>query len=158
VAATQVIDIVRTTTASPSTVYDLVADGSTWPTWSPIGAFELERAGEAAGRGEGVGAIRVFRTPQPWGGATTSREEVVEAVPDERFSYVMLSGLPIARYRAVIELAPSEGGGGTSIHWRSTFQGRFGLGAAVKWGLGRFIGEVVEGLVAHAAEVEARQP
>ena len=152
-AATQVIDIVRTTTASPSTVYGLVADGSTWPTWSPIGEFELERAGEAAARGDGVGAIRVFRTPQPWGGATTSREEVVEAVPDKRFSYVMLSGLPITQYRAVIELTPTEGG--TSIHWRSTFQGRYGLGAGVKWGLGRFIAEAVDGLAAHAAEVEA---
>ncbi len=102
-----------------------------------------------------MGAIRVFRTPQPWGRATTSREEVIEAVPDERFGYVMLSGLPITQYRATVELTPIEGG--TSIHWRSTFRGRFGLGPGVTWGLGRFLRDLVEALATHAAEVEARR-
>jgi Polyketide cyclase / dehydrase and lipid transport len=152
--ATQVIDIVATTTASPATTYRLVADGATWPTWSPIGSFELERAGTGGVPfGEGVGAIRVFRTPQPVGPATTSREEVVEAVPGERFSYVLLSGLPVRKYRATIELSPA--GEGTTIHWRSTFEGAFpGAGLVVRWALGRFIRQVVDGLTAYAPTFE----
>ena len=30
-----------TSAASPAAVYALLGDGATWPSWSPIGAFEL---------------------------------------------------------------------------------------------------------------------
>ena len=36
--------------ADPDRVYALLADGSTWPTWSPIGSFELQEEGEGARR------------------------------------------------------------------------------------------------------------
>ena len=149
--ATQVIDIVKATDAPPAAVYALVADGATWPAWSPIADFSLERPGAETPVGDGVGAIRVFTTPQPVGPATVSREEVVEAVLDERFAYVMLSGLPLRKYRATIELTPTPSGG-TSIHWTSTFEGAFpGAGPFFKWALGRFLRGIVDNLAARAA-------
>ncbi len=85
--------------------------GATWPVWSPIESFELEQEGPDGG--ESLGAIRVFRT-----GRATSREEIVELEPDRRFSYALLSGLPLRGYRADVDLEPRDGG--TAIHWHST--------------------------------------
>src|SRR5215210_2273108 len=48
-----------TTSADPATVYALLRDGASWPSWSPIESFELERPG--ADEPEGVGAVRVLR-------------------------------------------------------------------------------------------------
>jgi uncharacterized protein YndB with AHSA1/START domain len=53
--------------ASPSDVYRLLRDGSTWPQWSLFDDFQVEREGSADPLG--VGAIRVFstrRTYLPW--------------------------------------------------------------------------------------------
>jgi hypothetical protein len=139
----QRIETTARTTAGARTVYDLLTDGSTWPTWSPLGSFTLEKA--APGGGEGLGAIRVFRT-----GRTTSREEVVELVPEHRFSYALLSGLPLRNYRADVDLTPA-GDGGTVIHWRSRFTAKVpGTGWIYRWALGRFIQRCVDGLAAHA--------
>jgi hypothetical protein len=146
----QRIETSARSTADPQTVYDLLVGGATWPAWSPLQSVTLERPspepppGASHGRGEGLGAVRVFRT-----GRTTSREEVVEVVPARRFSYSLLSGLPLRGYRANIDLTPVEGG--TTIHWRSTFTPRVpGTGWIYRWALGRFIQRCVDGLAAHA--------
>ncbi|MEN3608460.1 SRPBCC family protein [Plantactinospora sp. ZYX-F-223] len=142
------IDVRVHTTASPAVVYALLIDGAGWPGWSPLGSFELERPG--ADEPEGVGAIRVFRT-----GRVTSRERVVERVPDRRFSYELLSGLPLRDYRADVDLTPERGG--TSIRWHSTFTAKVpGTGWLYRRALGRFIGRVAAGLAAHAATTAAR--
>ena len=52
--------VTTTTTADPRSVFALLKDGASWPTWSPIGSFRLERQDPSGG--EGVGAIRVFTT------------------------------------------------------------------------------------------------
>ena len=131
--------------AGPAAVYRLMRDGSTWPVWSPIGSFRLEREGE--GGGESVGAIRVFKT-----GRATSVEELVELRPDRRLSYILLSGLPIRDYRSDIDLEPRDGG--TAIQWRSTFHPkRPGTGWIYRYALGKFIQRCVDGLAAHAAGV-----
>ncbi|MFI9381327.1 SRPBCC family protein [Kutzneria sp. NPDC052558] len=111
----QRVDARGHTTASPATVHALLRDGSTWPSWSRIEKFDLERAG--AGGGESVGAIRNFRT-----GRYLMREQVVEIVPDRRFSYALLSGLALRGYRADVDLTPA--GGGTDIRWSSSFRAR----------------------------------
>jgi Polyketide cyclase / dehydrase and lipid transport len=139
----QVIDRTATTGADPAAVYALLADGSTWPEWSPLGSFTLLDPGD--GVPEGLGAVRRFRT-----GRTTSRERVVERTPDTVFSYVLESGLPLRDYRAVVTLTPTAGG--TSIKWRSTFWPKVpGTGWIYRRQLGRFIGRTVAGL-AEAAE------
>jgi hypothetical protein len=140
--ALQVIDHTAATGADPVSVYALLADGSTWPGWSPIGAFTLLEPG--AGIPEGLGAVRLFTT-----GRHRSRERVVECRPGEVFSYVLESGLPLRDYRAVITLTPAAGG--TSINWRSTFRPKVpGSGWLYRRELGKFIMETVDGLAVAA--------
>lgn len=146
--AQHVIDRTATTPADPSAVYALLADGSTWPGWSPLGSFELLEPGD--GTPEGPGAVRVFTT-----GRIKSRERVVECRPGEVFAYELEAGLPLRDYRAVITLTPNEGG--TSIRWRSTFRAKVpGTGWLYRRQLGSFIGRTVEGLA--AAAPRARLP
>ena len=132
------------TSAPPAAVYALLHDGATWPTWSPLGSFELRQEGRAGG--ESLDAIRVFRT-----GRTTTVERVAELVPDRRFSYELVSGIPIRGYRADVDLTPAADGG-TDIHWHSSFTAKVpGTGGIIRRSLGKFIGRTVEGLAAHAA-------
>ena len=141
--ARQVIDRTATTTADPPSVYALLADGSTWPQWSPLGSFELIEPGD--GVPEGLGAVRLFTT-----GRVKSRERVVERTPGEVFSYVLEAGLPLRDYKAVVTLTPTEAG--TAIRWRSTFQAKVpGTGWIYRRQLGNFIGRTVDGLAATTA-------
>jgi len=141
-----VIDKTATTSADPAVVYALLRDGATWPEWSGLGSFELERPGRD--EPEGLGAIRVFRT-----GRVTNREEIVELVPNRRFSYVQLSGLAIRGYRADVDLEPGEDG--TVIRWRSSFRPKVpGTGWLYRRALSRFIEHTVEGLAGRAATID----
>jgi hypothetical protein len=140
----QVIEQTVTSAADPAAVYGLLADGSTWPEWSPIGSFELLEPGD--GVPEGLGAVRLFTT-----GRIKSRERVVERRPNEAFSYVLEKGLPLADYVAVITLSPS-GPASTTIHWRSTFRAKVpGTGGIYRRQLDKFIQKTVEGLAVAAA-------
>ena len=141
----QEIDEQAWSPASPDTVYALLADGSTWPTWSGIDSFELRSPGDAGG--ESLNAVRVFRT-----GRTTSVERLVELVPGRRLSYALLNGLPLRDYRADIDLTGVDAG--TMIRWHSTFvAARPGTGWMYRLVLSRFIGKAVRGLAEHAAFV-----
>jgi hypothetical protein len=143
--ALQVIDKTTTTTGAPDAVYDLLADGSTWPTWSPIGSFELLAPGD--GNPEGFGAIRLFTT-----GRHKSRERVVERHPGRSFAYVLEAGLALRDYKAVVTLAPNADGG-TTINWRSTFTAKVpGTGGIYRRQLGAFIEQCVQGLALAAGE------
>jgi hypothetical protein len=143
-----VIDETATTRSDPASVYALLADGSTWPVWSPIDAFELLALGE--GTPEGLGAVRLFTT-----GRHESRERVVECRPGEAFAYALEKGLPLRDYRAVVTLTPA--GDGTSINWRSTFRPKVpGTGWLYRRELGKFIKRTLDGLV--AATDRARTP
>ncbi len=142
----QVIDRTVTTDADPSAVYALLADGSTWPEWSPLGSFVLVEPGD--GTPEGLGAVRLFTT-----GRHTSRERVVACRPGEVFAYVLEAGLALRGYRAVVTLTPTPSGG-TSINWRSTFRAKVpGTGRLYRRQLGDFIGKTVTGLAAAADRV-----
>ena len=68
------IEVQALTSASRDEVFALLADGSTWTTWSPIEEFRIERPGDAPP--EGVGAIREYKS-----GRTTGRDETTELVP-----------------------------------------------------------------------------
>jgi hypothetical protein len=51
------VSVTAKTSAPRSAVYRLLADGTSWPQWSPIDRVEWKRAGHPPP--EGVGAIRV---------------------------------------------------------------------------------------------------
>ncbi len=145
--AEQVIDRQATTAGDPASVYALLADGSTWPSWSPLGSFELLEPGDA--QPEGLGAVRLFTT-----GRHKSRERVVQREPGRAFSYVLEAGLPLRDYRAAVTLTPGDGG--TRIAWRSTFRPKVpGTGWIYRRALGTFIGRTVEGLAAAADPASA---
>jgi hypothetical protein len=48
------------------------------------------------------------------------KERVTALVPEERFEYDLLSGLPVKGYHATVTLSDAAGGG-TEIHWQSRF-------------------------------------
>lgn len=138
----QRIDVTVRSTATPSAVYRLARDSSTWPDWAPITDYQRERAGDA----RGVGEVRAFRAK---GRRTPTREEVVELVPDRRVGYVLLSGLAIRDYRAFIDLSPA--GDGTSIRWHSSFRPKVpGTGWLYRTVLRKAIQAYAEGLAARA--------
>jgi len=141
--ARQVIDVTVTTGADPASVYALLADGSTWPGWSPLGSFELIAPGD--GTPEGLGAVRLFTT-----GRHKSRERVVTCQHGKVFAYELEAGLPLRDYKAVVTLTSTPQG--TAINWHSTFQPKVpGTGWLYRRELGKFIGRTVEGL-AEAAD------
>jgi uncharacterized protein YndB with AHSA1/START domain len=140
--AQQVIEHEMTAKAPPATVFALLADGSTWPSWSPVGSFELVQAGD--GDPEGVGAVRIFRT-----GRVRTTERVIMSKPNERFSYKLISGLAVRDYLATVQLV--ESGDRTVITWRSTFRAKVpGTGWIYRRQLSTFIGLTVNGLAAAA--------
>ena len=135
------------TTADPATVYALLRDGASWPTWSPIESFELERP--AADEPEGVGAVRLFRS-----GRVTGRDEIVELVPNRRFSYEHTSSLPIRDYRGDVDLEPTSEG--TAIRWVSAFDPKVpGTGWLLRRALDGFVAKLTHGLADHATAVAA---
>jgi hypothetical protein len=140
------IDVSATSTASVGAVYRLLADGTTWPTWSPIESYELE-----AGSGptpDGIGEIRIYRR-----GRTTGRDQIVELVPGRRFAYRALSGLPVREYFGQVDLEPAATG--SIVRWRSTFFAKIpGTGALLERGIRRFLDECVHGLAQYAATSE----
>jgi len=132
------------TPAPAEVVYRLLADGTTWPQWSSIESFALERAGDPPP--EGVGAIRVFRR-----GRTTGRDQILELVENRRLRYASLSGLPVRDYVGEVDLEPSPDRG-TTINWHASFRPSVpGLGRMLERGLGRFLGECANGLAEYAA-------
>ena len=138
-----VIEQEARTSAEPATVYRLLRDGSTWPDWSLIEAFELENAGDD--QPEGVGAVRVFVN-----GRIRGRDQVTGYEQDRQFRYIHLGGLPVRNYEGQVDLAPDNGG--TIITWRVTFDAKyFGTGMFIHRPLTQFIGEATQGLAKYAA-------
>jgi hypothetical protein len=136
------IDVRVPTTAEPATIYALLLDGSTWPTWSSLDSFEMVRGAD----GE-LGAVRLFLT-----GKHRSYEELVELVPNRRLSYALVAphNLPFKTYRADVDIA-----GGT-IRWHSQFtMKRAGTAWLTKLLFGRFIKSTAKGLAARA-EADAK--
>lgn len=129
--------------APPDAVFAVVADAVRWPEWGPMDEATLEEEGTPAP--DGIGALRRFRT-----GRTTSRERVVAYEPGHRFSYELVSGLPLRDYRADVDLAPTDGG--TTITWHSTFRPKVpGTGWLYRAVLRVFIRRLLDALVAHTA-------
>jgi hypothetical protein len=143
------IDLTAGTSAPRATVFRLLADGSTWPSWAAIDGFELERPGDPPP--EGVGAIRVLRR-----GRTTGRDLIVELVAGRRLQYRALSGLPTRDYVGTVELEDGPDGG-TTIHWKASFVPKIrGTGRLYEWGIRRFLDDCLRGLAAFASSDAAR--
>jgi uncharacterized protein YndB with AHSA1/START domain len=96
----------REVAAPPEVVFDVLTDHRRYAEITPLRKAELEREGEPAPNG--VGAIRVLYSVGP-----PLHEEVIAYEPSTRFSYKLLSGLPVRDHVGTVELTPQ--GAGTKV-------------------------------------------
>ncbi|HET8815517.1 MAG TPA: SRPBCC family protein [Solirubrobacterales bacterium] len=94
---------VRQVAAPPEIVFDVLTDHRRYDEITSLRKAELEREGESAPNG--VGAIRRLTVAGP-----PMREEVLTYDRPRRFSYKVLSGLPVRDHVGTVELEPSDGG------------------------------------------------
>ncbi len=124
-------------------VFELIGSSENWKQWTPVSKVDFERENDS----EGVGEIRVFRL-----GPNTIREQIVENEPDHRYSYILLSGIPVDDYRVRIDLKPEFGG--CTVTWETVFRPRFrGTGKVLAAAIGNASRKMLRGL---AIESETR--
>ena len=137
--------LVREIAAPPEVVFDVLTDHRGYAGLTPLRKSELEREGEPAPNG--VGAIRLLTAVGP-----PMREEVLVYERPSRFSYTVLSGLPVRDHVGTAELTAHDGG--TKIVYAVRTEPTVPLAgglvvAAIKQGIGRLLDGV-------AAESERR--
>ena len=93
----------REIAAPPETVFEVLTDHAKYSELTPLRKSVLERQGEPAPNG--VGAIRKLSAVGP-----ALREEVIAYEEPSRFSYTLLSGLPVRDHVGTVELTPNGGG------------------------------------------------
>jgi hypothetical protein len=120
------------TSAGIDVVWPLIGEAERWKEWSWMTRTYLLRPG--APDVDGVGALRRFAF-----GPGGSREEVVAWDPPHHLGYIVVSGLPVRRYRSDVDLVRE--GGGTVITWRASYDELIpGTGAAIRLALRRMVG------------------
>jgi uncharacterized protein YndB with AHSA1/START domain len=99
----------RKVAAPPETVFAVLTDHRKYSELTPLRKSVLEREGEPAPNG--VGAIRKLTAVGP-----ALREEVIGYEPPGRFSYTLLSGLPVRDHVGTVELTAQDGGGTRMVY------------------------------------------
>jgi uncharacterized protein YndB with AHSA1/START domain len=92
--------------APPETVFDVLTDHRRYAEMTPLRKSVLEREGEPAPNG--VGSIRVLSAVGP-----ALREETIVYERPSRFSYKLLSGLPVRDHVGTVSLEAD--GDGTKV-------------------------------------------
>jgi uncharacterized protein YndB with AHSA1/START domain len=140
---------VRDIAAPPETVFDVFVDHRGYAEMTRLRKSELEREGDPAPNG--VGAIRVLRSVGP-----PLREEVLTYERPGRFSYTLLSGLPVRDHVGTVELTAREGG--TKVTYAVRLMPTVPLvGAAVVAAVRLGVKQLIDGVSAEA-ERRAAQP
>ncbi len=123
-------------------VWALLADVTTWATWSSFNESSYAVVGVPAPHG--VGAQRAFRS-----GPFRSVDTVLTFDPPTRLSYGYRGPLPIKNYRADVVLTPLEAG--TRITWHSEFSNSLPLvGPLMRLLLGKVLGDLATALARSA--------
>jgi uncharacterized protein YndB with AHSA1/START domain len=136
---------VREIKAPPEVVFELLTDHRGYADLTPLRRVDLEREGDPAPNG--VGAIRVLHAVGP-----PLREEVLAYRPPSRFSYRVLSGLPVRDHVGTVEL--TEIGGGTQVVYAVRMSPTLPVvGGAVVAGVRQGVKQLLRGV---AAEAERR--
>jgi uncharacterized protein YndB with AHSA1/START domain len=92
----------REIAAPPEMVFEVLTDHRRYSELTPLRKSELEREGETDVNG--VGAIRKLTVVGP-----PMREEVLAYEAPSRFSYTVLSGLPVRDHVGTVELSEDSG-------------------------------------------------
>jgi uncharacterized protein YndB with AHSA1/START domain len=129
----------REIAAPAEVVFEVLTDHAKYSELTPLRKSVLERQGEPAPNG--VGAIRKLTAVGP-----ALREEVIAYEEPSRFSYTLLSGLPVRDHVGTVELTPN--GSGTKMVYAVKTQPTVPVVgavviAAVKQGVKGLIGGVV---------------
>jgi Polyketide cyclase / dehydrase and lipid transport len=98
-------------TAPRSQVWAKLAALDRWHEWGPWSETQLD------GDIRTMVADRKKMTGKPY----VMKERVTALVPEERFEYDLLSGLPVKNYHGTVTLRDADDGG-TDIHWQSSFK------------------------------------
>jgi uncharacterized protein YndB with AHSA1/START domain len=130
----------REIAAPPETVFEVLTDHRKYSELTPLRKSVLEREGQPAPNG--VGAIRKLTAVGP-----ALREEVIAYEEPSRFSYTLLSGLPVRDHVGTVELTPN--GGGTRMVYAVKTQPTlpvvgFAVVAAVKQAVSGLIGGIAK--------------
>jgi uncharacterized protein YndB with AHSA1/START domain len=134
--------IEREIAAPPETVFELLVDHRGYSALTPVRKSVLEREGDPAPNG--VGAIRKLSAIGP-----PLREEVLTYEPPSRFSYTLLSGLPVRDHVGTVELTPA--GEGTKMTYAvRTMPTVPVVGAVVVGAVKIGVGQLVDGISAEA--------
>jgi uncharacterized protein YndB with AHSA1/START domain len=94
--------IERDIDAPQETIFEVLVDHRAYASITPLRRSDLEREGDPAPNG--TGAIRVLGAVGP-----PLREEVLAYEEPRRFSYKLLSGLPVRDHVGTVELTPRDG-------------------------------------------------
>lgn len=137
--------LTREIDAPAETVFEVLTDHAEYSKLTPLRKSELEREGQA--EPNGVGAIRKLTAVGP-----PMREEVIAYEAPSRFSYTVLSGLPVRDHVGTVEL--SEEGGRTKMVYAVRTQptlpiAGFAVVAAVK--------QAIKGLIDGVAKESERR-
>ncbi len=136
------VEVVAHSTAPVDVVWDLVATVARWTEWSFVTRATLEREGSPDP--DGVGALRRLTVL-----GRGSREAVVACEPPHHLAYTIVSGFPVRRHRADVELEPS--GSGTLVRWAARFDPSVpGTGRATALLMRTVLGQLARSLVRHA--------
>jgi uncharacterized protein YndB with AHSA1/START domain len=92
----------REVAAPAETVFAVLTDHARYSELTALRRSELEREGDPAPNG--VGAIRRLTAVGP-----PLREEVIAYEAPSRFSYTVLSGIPVRDHVGTVELTPEDG-------------------------------------------------
>jgi hypothetical protein len=149
--AEQSFEIEITSHAAPAELFDLLADIPRWQEWAGPTVQRSARDRDGSPEPNGVGAIRRLGAPGFW-----AREEIVEFLRPVRLSYILVSGVPVRRYRSTVEFE-ARGDGETIIRWRSRFEPIVpGTGALLRIGMRTVIAGVAKRLSAVAEQAHVR--
>lgn len=139
--------LIREIQAPPEVVFDVLTDHRRYAEMTALRKSVLEREGEPAPNG--VGSIRVLSAVGP-----PMREETIVYERPSRFSYKILSGLPVRDHVGTASLEPS--GNGTkvtyAVHTTPTLPV---VGGAVVAAVKLAIGQLLDGVSAEAERQSA---
>jgi uncharacterized protein YndB with AHSA1/START domain len=134
--------LVREVNAAPEVVFDVLTDHRGYAEITRLRKSTLEREGDP--EPDGVGAIRVLVAVGP-----PIREEVVVYERPSRFSYKVLSGLPVRDHVGTVSLEPSEGGTRVTYALKAIPTVPF-AGKLVMVGIKRAVTELLDGVVSES--------
>lgn len=134
--------LVREISAPPEVVFDVLTDHRRYAEITRLRKSTLEREGDPAP--DGVGAIRVLAAVGP-----PIREEVVVYERPSRFSYKVLSGLPLRDHLGTVSLEPSDAGTRVTYALKAIPTVPF-AGKVVMIGLKRAVTDLLNGVVSES--------